>query len=359
MEPDNSGLNLTDSVQVGHNAIGPSTGDIVINSGGQIERCSMCKTPIDAKTNPGLYCFKEGCDTLFCKNCESFFRSERAPGERPYCSEHIAEFVGASIPNVPPGLNQTQPVAAKPQQAMRVTSQPTQMVVGYTHLEDLTIKVINKGKVIEEGRIKSAFRIIFTNPVTGVVHDVSFKRYRSTWTARITNGHEIGKIKLNGPNFHNGTINLPDGGIYSVYWNNDYWWGGVKSQTITLANMATGAVQMVVGYMHLEDLTIKVIEKGGFRSALRIIFTNPVTGVVHDVSFKAHIRTWTARITNGHEIGKIKSNGEILRETYSGTINLPDGGIYSVYWKIRWWGGVNSQTISLTNFATGTVLRTT
>jgi len=133
MEPDNSGLNLTDSVQVGHNAIGPSTGDIVINSGGQIERCSMCKTPIDAKTNPGLYCFKDGCDTLFCKNCESFFRSERGPGERPYCSEHIAEFVGASIPNVPPGLNQTQTVASHPQQAMRVTSQPTQMVVGYTH----------------------------------------------------------------------------------------------------------------------------------------------------------------------------------------------------------------------------------
>jgi len=133
MEPDNSGLNLTDSVQVGHNAIGPSTGDIVINSGGQIERCSMCKTPIDAQTNPGLYCFKDGCDTLFCKNCESFFRSERGPGERPYCSEHIAEFVGASIPNVPPGLNQTQTVTSHPQQAMRVTSQPTQMVVGYTH----------------------------------------------------------------------------------------------------------------------------------------------------------------------------------------------------------------------------------
>ena len=133
METNPSGVNLTDSVQVGHNAIGPSTGDIVINSGNQIERCSMCKTPIDAQTNPGLYCFKDGCDTLFCKNCESFFRSERGPGERPYCSEHIAEFVGASIPNVPPGLNQTQTVTSHPQQAMRVTSQPTQMVVGYTH----------------------------------------------------------------------------------------------------------------------------------------------------------------------------------------------------------------------------------
>ena len=132
MEPDNSGLNLTDSVQVGHNAIGPSTGDIVINSGGQIERCSMCKTPIDAKTNPGLYCFKDGCDALFCKNCESFFRSERGPGERPYCSEHIAEFVGASIPNVPPGLKRTPP-AAQPQQTNQVTSRPTQMVVGYTN----------------------------------------------------------------------------------------------------------------------------------------------------------------------------------------------------------------------------------
>jgi uncharacterized membrane protein YhaH (DUF805 family) len=133
MEQNSPGLNLTDSVQVGHNAIGPSTGDIVINSGNQIERCSMCKTPIDAKTNPGLYCFKEGCDTLFCKNCESFFRAERGPGEKPYCSEHIAEFVGAPIPKVPPGLNQTQPMVAQPQQTTHVTSRPTQMVVGYTN----------------------------------------------------------------------------------------------------------------------------------------------------------------------------------------------------------------------------------
>lgn len=133
MEQNSPGLNLTDSVQVGHNAVGPSTGDIVINSGNQIERCSMCKTPIDAKTNPGLYCFKEGCDTLFCKNCESFFRAERGPGEKPYCSEHIAEFVGAPIPKVPPGLNQTQPMVAQPQQTTHVTSRPTQMVVGYTN----------------------------------------------------------------------------------------------------------------------------------------------------------------------------------------------------------------------------------
>lgn len=133
MESNAPGVNLTDSVQVGHNAIGPTTGDIVINSGNQIERCSMCKTPIDAKTNPGLYCFKEGCDTLFCKNCESFFRAEREPGEKPYCSEHIAEFVGAPIPKVPPGLNQTQPIAGQSQQTIQVSSQPTQLVVGYTN----------------------------------------------------------------------------------------------------------------------------------------------------------------------------------------------------------------------------------
>ena len=133
MEPNAPGVNLTDSVQVGHNAIGPSTGDIVINSGNQIERCSMCKTPIDAKTNPGLYCFKEGCDTLFCKNCESFFRAERGPGERPYCSEHISEFVGAPIPKVPPGLKQTQSVAAQPQQSAQVASRPTPVVIGHAN----------------------------------------------------------------------------------------------------------------------------------------------------------------------------------------------------------------------------------
>jgi uncharacterized membrane protein YhaH (DUF805 family) len=130
---DSPNLNLTDSVQVGHNTIGPSTGDIVINSGNSIERCSMCKTPIDANSNPGLYCFKEGCDALFCKNCESFFRSSRGPGEKPYCSEHVSEFVGAPVPEAPPGLHPTQPVSAQALNPMQVTTQPTQMVVGYTN----------------------------------------------------------------------------------------------------------------------------------------------------------------------------------------------------------------------------------
>ena len=133
MEPNSPKVNLTDSVQVGHNAIGPSTGDIVINSGNSIERCSMCKTPIDANSNPGLYCFKEGCDALFCKNCESFFRSSRGPGEKPYCSEHVSEFVGAPVPEAPPGLHSTQPVSAQALNPMQVTTQPTQMVVGYTN----------------------------------------------------------------------------------------------------------------------------------------------------------------------------------------------------------------------------------
>lgn len=133
MEPNAPGVDLTDSVQVGHNAVGPSTGDIVINSGNSIERCSMCKTPIDANTNPGLYCFKEGCDTLFCKNCESFYRSSRGPGEKPYCSVHVSEFVGAPVPEAPPGLTSTQPASAQVLNPMQVTTHPTQMVVGYTN----------------------------------------------------------------------------------------------------------------------------------------------------------------------------------------------------------------------------------
>ena len=109
-------LNLTDSVQVGHNAIGPSTGDIVINAGTDVEHCSMCKTPIDAVSNPGLYCFKEGCNTLFCSNCESFFRASRKPGEKPYCSEHIAEFLSAG--------NETKPETADMQSSAAPTVQP-------------------------------------------------------------------------------------------------------------------------------------------------------------------------------------------------------------------------------------------
>ena len=104
MDENNPILAQSDSVQIGDNVIGPSTGDIIINSGGNEERCSMCKTPIDAQNNPGLYCFKEGCNTLFCANCESFFRAKREPGEKPYCADHISEFVGPMIPSAPPGM---------------------------------------------------------------------------------------------------------------------------------------------------------------------------------------------------------------------------------------------------------------
>lgn len=125
MEEDNPTLTQTDSVQIGDNAIGPSTGDIIINSGSNEERCSMCKTPIDAQNNKGLYCFKEGCDTLFCANCESFFRAKREPGEKPYCADHISEFVGPMIPPVPPGLD-SEPGPRRPQQ---VVAQPAPVMI--------------------------------------------------------------------------------------------------------------------------------------------------------------------------------------------------------------------------------------
>jgi len=117
MNESNPHITQSDSVQIGDNAIGPSTGDIVINSGSNIMHCSMCNTPIDAQNNPGLYCFKEGCNTLFCSNCESFFRAKREPGEKPYCADHIAEFVGPNTPPEPTGFN-SQEQEANVQQNM-------------------------------------------------------------------------------------------------------------------------------------------------------------------------------------------------------------------------------------------------
>ena len=160
-------VNLTDSVQVGHNAIGPSTGDIVINAGTEVEHCSMCKTPIDAVSNPGLYCFKEGCNTMFCANCESFFRASRKPGEKPYCSEHIAEFLDTASEIAPekedisPTLNTPiQPLPSQPPQAqprpapainppvptvVGVLSQPTQSVRSAQTMQTQTFVPFQQG----------------------------------------------------------------------------------------------------------------------------------------------------------------------------------------------------------------------
>ena len=140
---DGPGVNLTDSAQVGHNAIGPTTGDIIINSGTNNQICSMCKTPIDAVNNPGLFCFAEGCETLFCSNCESFFRESRQPGEPPYCADHIHlamdEETALPPPSVGPvggavmGATNTvpAPMIAPPQaQLMGNVHQPAPMQMG-------------------------------------------------------------------------------------------------------------------------------------------------------------------------------------------------------------------------------------
>jgi len=140
---DGSGVNLTDSAQVGHNAIGPTTGDIIINSGTNNQICSMCKTPIDAVNNPGLFCFAKGCETLFCSNCESFFRESREPGEPPYCAEHIHLVTDEETDLPPPSVEPVSgavigatntipaPMIAPPQaQLMGNVHQPVPMQMG-------------------------------------------------------------------------------------------------------------------------------------------------------------------------------------------------------------------------------------
>jgi len=163
----NPNLTQSDSVQIGDNAIGPSTGDIIINSGSNDERCSMCKTPIDAQNNPGVFCFKEGCNTLFCTNCESFFRAKREPGEKPYCSNHISEFVGAPIPSFPPGLEVKQTsTAPKP-----VMIQPTQTVVNQPIQQAYPTRVHQQPQPVQIHQQGSGMMQVPTHGVYGVQHN--------------------------------------------------------------------------------------------------------------------------------------------------------------------------------------------
>ena len=162
MDEDNPTFTQSDSVQIGDNAIGPSTGDIVINSGSNEERCSMCKTPIDAQNNKGLYCFKEGCNTLFCANCESFFRAKREPGEKPYCSEHISEFVGPMIPSVPPGLD-SEPEPRKPQQ---VVVQPTPVMITQP------VQQVQPVQVMQQVQHNPYVNQLMVDPVTAFIRTI-------------------------------------------------------------------------------------------------------------------------------------------------------------------------------------------
>ena len=145
MDEDNPIFAQSDSVQIGDNVIGPSTGDIIINSGGNEERCSMCKTPIDAQNNPGLYCFKEGCNTLFCANCESFFRAKREPGEKPYCADHISEFVGPMIPSVPPGM-EPELETSRPQKAI---AQPAPVTITQPVQQDHPVQIMQQPQPVQ------------------------------------------------------------------------------------------------------------------------------------------------------------------------------------------------------------------
>jgi hypothetical protein len=100
MEPGTPSFNLTDSVQVGHNTVGPSTGDIVIQSGNNVERCSMCKTPIDASTNPGLYCFKEA------PIVNRSFEQIEGPVKNHIVRNTLLSLLVLPFPLLPPGFKQ-------------------------------------------------------------------------------------------------------------------------------------------------------------------------------------------------------------------------------------------------------------
>ena len=50
---------------------------------GKNDKCSSCGTPITDR-NRSIKCSE--CSTFFCASCELDFRTQRKPGERPYCN---------------------------------------------------------------------------------------------------------------------------------------------------------------------------------------------------------------------------------------------------------------------------------
>ena len=101
----------------------------------------MCKTPIDAVSNPGLYCFKAGMQQDVLYELRIVFPSVNEPGEKPYCWKHISEFQGAASetvfkkPDISPTLNSpNQPLPSQPPQAQPrpapAIGQPVPTVVG-------------------------------------------------------------------------------------------------------------------------------------------------------------------------------------------------------------------------------------
>jgi len=104
--------------------------------------------------------------------------------------------------------------------------------------------------------------------------------------------------------------------------------------------------------------SIDIVSKKFFpTSSMRFKFTNPNTGMLHDIKFTQVVRSWKVETNAGVNIGTLKMKGFTIFSGVGGNLTLPDGGLYRVDMKMKMFSGIDKKSFTLTDLATGNIFR--
>lgn len=108
----------------------------------------------------------------------------------------------------------------------------------------------------------------------------------------------------------------------------------------------------------VNPFSIEIVSKKFFpKASMRFKFTNPNTGMPHDIKFTQVVRSWKVETNAGVNIGTLKMKGFTIFSGIGGNLTLPDGGLYRADMKIKIFSGIDKKSFTLTDLATGNIFR--
>ena len=80
-----------------------------------------------------------------------------------------------------------------------------------------------------------------------------------------------------------------------------------------------------------QKLSVKLVKKSWFPiPKLTVIFRDPLNGLKEKITFSTMARTYTAKLANGTQIGKLPLQGMTVFSGAEGMISFPSGHSYNV-----------------------------